>query len=106
MTDQDLRNIAAVRAMYAGDEAEWASIAFAPVDNDVPAALHAALFDAPPEAVQRLAELHARAAVAVDRITGRYSDDVAADWRRVEDCLHRAYCPGMVQGFHAGPAPK
>ena len=55
------------------------------------ARLHAALFDAPPEAIQRSAELRAEAAVAVDRITGRYSSDVAADWRQVEEYLRQAY---------------
>lgn len=55
------------------------------------ARLHAALFDAPPEAIQRSAELRAEAAAAVDRITGRYSSDVAADWCRVEDRLRQAY---------------
>ncbi|MEX1071448.1 MAG: hypothetical protein WEC37_02380 [Anaerolineales bacterium] len=41
--------------------------------------LHAALFKAEPGAVKRSAELRAEAAVAVDRITGGYSKDVAAD---------------------------
>ncbi len=55
------------------------------------ARLHAALFDAPPEAIRRSADLRAQAAVLVDRITGHYSSDVAADWRQVEDCLGQAY---------------
>lgn len=55
------------------------------------ARLHAALFDAPPEAIQRSAEMRAQAAVAVDRITGGYSTDVADDWRRVEESLREAY---------------
>jgi hypothetical protein len=37
------------------------------------------------------AELRARAAVAVDRITGNYSTDVAADWQEVERLLQQAY---------------
>lgn len=53
--------------------------------------LHAALFDSTPEAMRPSAEYRALAARAVDRITGRYSDDVAADWREVEDYLRRAY---------------
>lgn len=53
--------------------------------------LHAALFDATPEHMRPSAELRARAAVAVDRITGRYSDDVPADWRQVEELLAQCY---------------
>jgi hypothetical protein len=53
--------------------------------------LHAALFDAPPDAVRPSAELRAQAAVTVDRITGGYSTDVAADWRKVERLLQLAY---------------
>jgi len=55
------------------------------------ASLHAALFDAIPEAIRRSAELRAQAAVTVDRITGGYSTDVAADWRQVEAHLLEAY---------------
>ena len=55
------------------------------------ARLHAALFDAPPEAIRRSAELRALAAVTVDRITGGYSTDVAADWLQVEAHLLEAY---------------
>ena len=55
------------------------------------ARLHAALFDAPPEAIRRSAEQRAQAAVTVDRITGGYSADVAADWRQVEAHLLEAY---------------
>lgn len=61
-------------------------------------ALHAALFAAPPAAIRRSAELRARAAATVDRITGGYSDDVAADWRAVEQLLQEAYCA-------VGPVP-
>ncbi len=53
--------------------------------------LHAALFKAPVAAIRRSAEQRARAAVAVDRITGGYSKDVAADWREVEQHLRAAY---------------
>ena len=55
------------------------------------ARLHAALFDAPPEAIRRSAEQRAEAAVTVDRITGGYATDVAADWRQVEALLLEAY---------------
>ena len=37
------------------------------------------------------AELRAKAAEAVDRITGKRSTDVAGDWRRVEAYLNQAY---------------
>lgn len=53
--------------------------------------LHAAPFNAAPEVMRPSAELRARAAVAVDRITGRYSSDVAADWEEVERLLRQAY---------------
>ena len=55
------------------------------------ARLHAVLFDAPAEALRASAEARARAAEAVDRITGRYSVDVDADWDAVEDKLRQAY---------------
>jgi hypothetical protein len=54
--------------------------------------LHAALFAAPPQAIRRSAELRAGAVVAVDRITGGYSTDVADDWCKVEESLRQAYC--------------
>jgi hypothetical protein len=53
--------------------------------------LHAALFQATPEATRRSAELRALAAKTVDRITGNYADNVAADWRAVETYLQQAY---------------
>lgn len=53
--------------------------------------LHAALFTASPEATKKSAKLRAEANVAVDRITGGYSKDVAADWREVEAKLNEAY---------------
>jgi hypothetical protein len=53
--------------------------------------LHAALFGHTPAELWASAESRAAAAEAVDRITSRRSTDVAADWRRVEECLRRAY---------------
>lgn len=53
--------------------------------------LHSALFKAPPAAIRRSAELRAQAAVAVDRITGKYSIDEVADWHEVEQKLMEAY---------------
>ena len=55
------------------------------------ARLHAALFDAPPEAICRSAERRAQAAKVVDRITGFYSTDVTGDRQRVEE--HAAGSP-------------
>ena len=53
--------------------------------------LHAALFGLSHESARRSAELRARAAQAVDRITGRYSANVENDWREVESYLQQAY---------------
>ena len=53
--------------------------------------LHPALFKAPPAAIQRSTELRERAAVAVDRITGKYSVDEFADWHEAEQKLVHAY---------------
>jgi hypothetical protein len=55
------------------------------------ARLHAALFGASEEAMRPSAQARALAAVAVDRITGNYSTDVAADWQAVERYLVEAY---------------
>ena len=55
------------------------------------AKLHAALFDAPPAAIRRSAEARALAAARVDRITGGYADDLAADWQAIELTLRDAY---------------
>jgi hypothetical protein len=66
------------------------------------AALHAALFGRTPFELWASAESRAEAAAAVDRITGRRSVDVAADWRRVEECLRQAYQQIKV----AGPVVK
>ncbi len=54
-------------------------------------ALHAELFDAPPAAIRRSAELRAQAAATVDRITGGYSRDIATDWQTIEQLLADAY---------------
>lgn len=54
-------------------------------------ALHAALFDAPPAAIRRSAAQRALAAATVDRITGGYSEDAAADWQTIEQLLQEAY---------------
>lgn len=53
--------------------------------------LHAALFNSTPEAMRESAEYRALAAKAVDRITGKYSQDVTADWQEVEAYLQKAY---------------
>jgi len=53
--------------------------------------LHAALFATTPTQARTSAEYRALAAQTVDRITGGYSTDVAADWRTVEAYLRRAY---------------
>ncbi|HEX6383491.1 MAG TPA: hypothetical protein VF177_02370 [Anaerolineae bacterium] len=53
--------------------------------------LHAALFDSTPAAMRRSAERRALAMKAVDRITGNYSTDVAADWQETEEYLRQAY---------------
>ena len=55
------------------------------------ARLHAALFDSTPELMRPSAEWRALAAVAVDRISGGYSADVAADWATVETRLQHTY---------------
>lgn len=55
------------------------------------ARLHAALFASTAERMRVSAALRALAAARVDRITGGYSDDVAADWARIHQLLHDAY---------------
>jgi hypothetical protein len=67
------------------------------------ARLHAALFNSTPEAMRASAEMRALAATAVDRITGKYSTDVAADWREVERYLQKAY-RAVQATLHAGDA--
>jgi hypothetical protein len=66
------------------------------VDNSEPMVqaltqLHAAIFEQNAETMRPSALLRAQAALAVDRITGQYSTDVAADWREVESKLQQAY---------------
>jgi hypothetical protein len=66
------------------------------IDNSEPMVqsltrLHAAIFDQPSELMRPSAQLRTQAAVAVDRITGNYSTDVAADWCEVELKLQQAY---------------
>jgi hypothetical protein len=69
--------------------------------------LHAALFDSTPERMRTSAELRALAAATVDRITGRYSEDVPADWRRVEELLAQAYrAVVMMQRRALGHEPR
>ncbi len=53
--------------------------------------LHSALFEIPPQAARRSAELRALAAKTVDRVTSRTSTDVPGDWRQVEAYLQQAY---------------
>lgn len=58
---------------------------------DAFARLHAGLFNSTPEAMRESAVYRAQAAAVVDRISGRYSPNVAADWTRVETLLRQAY---------------
>jgi hypothetical protein len=53
--------------------------------------LHAALFHSTPDAIHTSAHYRALAAEAVDRITGKRSLDIQADWRAVEENLRTAY---------------
>lgn len=53
--------------------------------------LHAALFNSTPEKMRESAEFRALAAKAVDRITGKYSKNITADWQEVEAYLQKAY---------------
>ncbi len=62
----------------------------APLVNAL-ADLHRTLFDISPDAAHASAVERTAAAQAVDRITGRRSTDVAADWRAVYDHLLAAY---------------
>lgn len=72
-----------------------------PVDDPLPdeiepvveafARLHAGLFNSTEEVMRESAEHRARATAVVDRISGRYSPDVAGDWLRVEEFLRLAY---------------
>ena len=58
---------------------------------DALAKLHAALFAVPDAAIRRSAVARAQAAATVDRITGGYSTDIAADWLLIEQELRAAY---------------
>lgn len=58
---------------------------------DVLADLHAATFAIARDRALESGEWRARAAITVDGITGRRSDDVARDWRILEDQLRRCY---------------
>jgi len=58
---------------------------------DVLARLHVALFGGTSATMRRSALLRALAATRVDRITGKRSNDIAADWREVELLLQEAY---------------
>ncbi|MEZ4863669.1 MAG: hypothetical protein R3C14_20275 [Caldilineaceae bacterium] len=66
-------------------------------DNDIEplveafARLHAALFGKDVTAMRPSAHARALAAVAVDRISGSYTTDVAADWQEVGRQLEAAY---------------
>ena len=68
-----------------------------PADQDIEpmiqslARLHAALFNANLEIIRPSAEYRAMAAKMVDRITGNYTQDAAADWQAVERYLQKAY---------------
>ncbi len=53
--------------------------------------LHAAIFGAEVEAMRPSGFLRSMAAVAVDRITGGYSENVEADWQEAEEYLCQAY---------------
>ncbi len=64
------------------------------------AELHSALFTATPTQLRTSAECRALAAQAVDRITGGYSTDIAADWRTVEAYLRRAYQAVALHNDH------
>lgn len=80
-----LAEIKTGRAIDDPDDAE-----IEPVINAF-ANLHAGLFNSTPEAMHESAVYRARAAAIVDRISGRHSPDVAADWARVETELRLAY---------------
>jgi hypothetical protein len=66
--------------------------------------LHAALFESTPEAMRPSAEYRALAAKTVDRITGRYTDDVPGDWQRIEQYLRQAY-QAVMDAKHAEMPP-
>lgn len=80
--------LAEIKAGRSVDDPDNAEIE--PVINAF-ANLHAGLFNSTPEAMRESAVYRARAAAVVDRISGRYSPDVTADWARVEAELRLAY---------------
>ena len=53
--------------------------------------LHSAIFSLSAEQVRESAELRAKAADIVDRITGKMSTDVEGDWATLEEVLHQCY---------------
>ena len=55
------------------------------------AALHAHLFDVPPEPMRESAEWRVRANNTVDLITSGQSNDPEADWAKLEDELRQCY---------------
>lgn len=63
---------------------------------DALARLHAAVFGSTVERMRVSAMLRALAAARVDRITGSYSLDVAADWARIAHLLRDAYRAAQV----------
>lgn len=82
------RRLAEVKAGRAVDDPDLTEIE--PV-IDAFARLHAGLFNSTPEVMRESAVHRAQATAVVDRISGRYSPDVAADWARVEAELRVAY---------------
>jgi hypothetical protein len=58
---------------------------------DAMAALHAHLFNAPPERMRESADWRVRANNTVDLITGGQSNDPEADWAKLEDELRHCY---------------
>jgi hypothetical protein len=82
---QRLAEVAAGRPVDDPDLEEIAPV------SEAFARLHAGLFNSTPEAMRQSGIYRAQAAAVVDRISGRYSPDVAGDWVRVEEYLRLAY---------------
>jgi hypothetical protein len=55
------------------------------------AQLHSTLFSLTPQEARKSAVLRAHATDAIDRVTGKRSTDVEADWRKSEEYLRQAY---------------
>lgn len=71
------------------------------------ARLHALIFGGTPEAMRASAEQRTLACNAVDRITGRTSTDIDADWRLVREHLTNAYRLATAAGQrYASPSPN